>query len=107
MAEVISGLTEGQKYIADGSFLLKSELEKDEAGMDINSDLPKPEGLFERIIQFSIQNAIWVLLFVCTWIAVGVYSYQNSRLMLYPILPIPKSRLILKPRVLLRLKSNN
>ncbi|WP_372491157.1 efflux RND transporter periplasmic adaptor subunit [Acinetobacter amyesii] len=29
--EVISGLTEGQKYIADGSFLLKSELEKDEA----------------------------------------------------------------------------
>ena len=30
--EVISGLTEGQKYIAQGSFLLKSELEKDEAG---------------------------------------------------------------------------
>ena len=30
--EVISGLPEGQKYIADGSFLLKSELEKDEAG---------------------------------------------------------------------------
>lgn len=30
--EVISGLTEGQKYITDGSFLLKSELEKDEAG---------------------------------------------------------------------------
>lgn len=30
--EVISGLTEGQKYIADGSFLLKSELEKGEAG---------------------------------------------------------------------------
>ena len=45
--------------------------------MDINSDLPKPEGLFERIIQFSIQNAIWVLLFICTWIAVGVYSYQK------------------------------
>lgn len=45
--------------------------------MDINSDLSKPEGLFERIIQFSIQNAIWVLLFVCTWIAVGVYSYQK------------------------------
>ena len=45
--------------------------------MDINSDLPKPEGLFERIIQFSIQNAIWVLLFVCTWIAVGVYSSQK------------------------------
>lgn len=45
--------------------------------MDINSDLPKPEGLFERIIQFSIQNAIWVLLFACTWIAVGIYSYQK------------------------------
>ena len=30
--EVISGLTKGLKYIADGSFLLKSELEKDEAG---------------------------------------------------------------------------
>ena len=45
--------------------------------MDINSDLPKPEGLFERIIQFSIQNAIWVLPFACTWIAVGIYSYQK------------------------------
>lgn len=45
--------------------------------MDNNSDLPKPEGLFERIIQFSIQNAIWVLLFACTWIAVGIYSYQK------------------------------
>lgn len=45
--------------------------------MGINQDLPRPEGLFERIIQFSIQNAIWVLLFVCTWIAVGVYSYQK------------------------------
>ncbi|WP_180004436.1 MULTISPECIES: efflux RND transporter permease subunit [unclassified Acinetobacter] len=42
-----------------------------------NTDLPKPEGLFERIIQFSIQNAIWVMLFVCTWIAVGIYSYQK------------------------------
>lgn len=30
--EVISGLKEGQKYISQGSFLLKSELEKDEAG---------------------------------------------------------------------------
>ncbi|MBI1452218.1 MULTISPECIES: efflux RND transporter permease subunit [Acinetobacter] len=42
-----------------------------------NKELPKPQGLFERIIQFSIQNAIWVMLFVCTWIAVGVYSYQK------------------------------
>lgn len=30
--EVISGLSEGESYISDGSFLLKSELEKDEAG---------------------------------------------------------------------------
>lgn len=30
--ELISGLNVGQKYIAQGSFLLKSELEKDEAG---------------------------------------------------------------------------
>ena len=45
--------------------------------MNTNSTLPKAEGLFERIIQFSIQNAIWVMLFVCTWIAVGVYSYQK------------------------------
>ena len=30
--EVISGLEAGQKYISQGSFLLKSELEKDEAG---------------------------------------------------------------------------
>ncbi|WP_180135200.1 efflux RND transporter permease subunit [Acinetobacter sp. YH12070] len=42
-----------------------------------NTNLPKPAGLFERIIQFSIQNAIWVMLFVCTWIAVGIYSYQK------------------------------
>ncbi|RKG46898.1 MULTISPECIES: efflux RND transporter permease subunit [Acinetobacter] len=42
-----------------------------------NTDLPKPEGLFERIIEFSIQNAIWVMLFVCTWIVVGIYSYQK------------------------------
>ncbi|WP_180114672.1 efflux RND transporter permease subunit [Acinetobacter sp. YH12063] len=42
-----------------------------------NTNLPKPEGLFERIIQFSIQNAIWVMLFVCTWIAVGINSYQK------------------------------
>ncbi|WP_180160266.1 efflux RND transporter permease subunit [Acinetobacter sp. YH12054] len=42
-----------------------------------NINLPKPAGLFERIIQFSIQNAIWVMLFVCTWIAVGIYSYQK------------------------------
>lgn len=30
--EVISGLSAGQKYVSQGSFLLKSELEKDEAG---------------------------------------------------------------------------
>ena len=39
--------------------------------------LPKPEGLFDRLIQFSIQNAIWVILFVATWIGVGIWSYQT------------------------------
>ncbi|MBL8281178.1 efflux RND transporter permease subunit [Acinetobacter junii] len=46
--------------------------------MDTNSSqLPKPEGLFDRIIQFAIRNAIWVMLFVMTWIAVGIWSYQK------------------------------
>ncbi|WGM25035.1 efflux RND transporter permease subunit [Acinetobacter pittii] len=46
--------------------------------MDINkSDLPKAEGLFDRIIQFSINNAIWVMMFVIAWIGVGIYSYQK------------------------------
>ncbi|MFY5897645.1 efflux RND transporter permease subunit [Acinetobacter pittii] len=46
--------------------------------MDINKpDLPKAEGLFDRIIQFSINNAIWVMMFVIAWIGVGVYSYQK------------------------------
>ncbi len=46
--------------------------------MDTNSSqLPKPEGLFDRIIQFAICNAIWVMLFVMTWIAVGIWSYQK------------------------------
>ena len=46
--------------------------------MDTNaSQLPKPEGLFDRLIQFAISNAIWVMLFVMTWIAVGVWSYQK------------------------------
>ena len=39
--------------------------------------LPKPEGWFDRIIQFSIQNAIWVMLFMVAWIGVGIYSYQK------------------------------
>ena len=46
--------------------------------MGINSSqLPKPDGVFDRIIQFAIHNAIWVILFVMTWIAVGVWSYQK------------------------------
>lgn len=40
-------------------------------------ELPKPQGIFDRIIQFSIRNAIWVMLFVIAWIGVGVYSYQK------------------------------
>lgn len=46
--------------------------------MDINKpDLPAAEGLFDRIIQFSINNAIWVMMFVIAWIGVGIYSYQK------------------------------
>ncbi|MFV7501216.1 efflux RND transporter permease subunit [Acinetobacter pittii] len=46
--------------------------------MDIDKpDLPKAEGLFDRIIQFSINNAIWVMMFVIAWIGVGIYSYQK------------------------------
>lgn len=46
--------------------------------MDINKpDLPEAEGLFDRIIQFSINNAIWVMMFVIAWIGVGIYSYQK------------------------------
>ena len=29
--------------------------------MNIKSDFPQAKGLFERIIQFCIQNAIWVM----------------------------------------------
>jgi cobalt-zinc-cadmium efflux system membrane fusion protein len=32
MAEVLSGLKEGERYAAKGSFLLKSELQKGELG---------------------------------------------------------------------------
>ncbi|MEL1783604.1 CusA/CzcA family heavy metal efflux RND transporter [Acinetobacter baumannii] len=46
--------------------------------MDINKpDMPEAEGLFDRIIQFSINNAIWVMMFVIAWIGVGIYSYQK------------------------------
>ena len=41
------------------------------------SALPKPEGLFDRLIQFAIKNAIWVMLFIIAWIGVGIYSYQK------------------------------
>ncbi|MCH4248550.1 MAG: CusA/CzcA family heavy metal efflux RND transporter [Acinetobacter populi] len=40
-------------------------------------NLPPAEGLFDRLIQFSIQNAIWVMLFVVAWIGVGIYAYKN------------------------------
>lgn len=47
--------------------------------MPINSqdDLFLSKGLFDRIIQFSIRNAIWVMLFVVAWIAIGIFSYQK------------------------------
>lgn len=45
--------------------------------MDTNQQLPEPHGLFEKIIQFSIHNAIWIILLTVVWIAVGIYSYQK------------------------------
>ncbi|WP_288391301.1 CusA/CzcA family heavy metal efflux RND transporter [uncultured Acinetobacter sp.] len=39
--------------------------------------LPPAQGLFDRLIQFAIQNAIWVLLFMVAWIGIGIYSYKN------------------------------
>ena len=47
--------------------------------MPINpqDDLFPSKGLFDRIIQFSIRNAIWVMLFVVAWIAIGIFSYQK------------------------------
>ncbi|EFF85399.1 cation efflux system protein CzcA [Acinetobacter sp. SH024] len=53
-------------------------MKKGRLSMDINKpDLPEVEGLFDRIIQFSINNAIWVMMFVIAWIGVGIYSYQK------------------------------
>ena len=45
--------------------------------LDADSALPQPEGLFDRLIQFSIKNAIWVMLFIVAWIGVGIYGYQK------------------------------
>lgn len=42
-----------------------------------NQDSVQVKGLFDRIIQFSIQNAIWVMLFIVAWIGVGIWSYQK------------------------------
>ena len=47
--------------------------------MDTNKTIkfPPAQSFFDRIIQFSIANAIWVMLFTLAWIAVGLYSYQK------------------------------
>ncbi|TXJ10283.1 MAG: CusA/CzcA family heavy metal efflux RND transporter [Acinetobacter sp.] len=39
--------------------------------------LENAQGWFDQLIQFSIENAIWVMLFVAAWIGVGIYSYQK------------------------------
>ena len=96
--EVVKGINPSQRYIAEGSFLLKSELEKERLSMDINKpELPKPEGLFDRVIQFAIQNAIWVMLFVLAWIGVGIWSYQKLPIDAVPDITNTQVRLILKP----------
>jgi hypothetical protein len=99
--EIQSGLTEKQQYVSQGSFLLKSEIEKERLSMDTKDklQLPPAEGLFDRIIQFSICNAIWVMLFVVAWIGVGIYSYKNCRLMPYLTLPTCRCRLTVRPRI--------
>lgn len=58
--------------------------------LDKDQELPQAEGLFDRLIQFSIKNAIWVILFIVAWIGVGVYSYQKLPIDAVPILPMSK-----------------
>ena len=52
-------------------------IDQDQDKLDSTAEMPPPVGLFDRIIQFSIKNAIWVMLFVVAWIAIGVWSYQK------------------------------
>ena len=52
-------------------------IDQDQDKLDSTAEMPPPAGLFDRIIQFSIKNAIWVMLFVVAWIAIGVWSYQK------------------------------
>ncbi|SSU24232.1 Putative silver efflux pump [Acinetobacter baumannii] len=71
--------------------------------MDINKpDLPKAEGLFDRIIQFSINNAIWVMMFVLSKgllirlkMPCLVFQIWN-RLVQFPDMVFLRSRLSLK-----------
>lgn len=46
-------------------------------GINSHETFPKPKGIFDSIIQFSIQNALWVMLFTLIWIGVGFFSYQR------------------------------
>ncbi|ESK39958.1 hypothetical protein P256_00397 [Acinetobacter nectaris CIP 110549] len=46
-------------------------------GTKHDDTFPKSKGIFDSIIQFSIQNALWVILFTLIWIAIGVFSYQR------------------------------
>lgn len=60
----------------------RSELQQSNADFEQSSSLNNADavqvtGWFDRIIEFSIQQAIWVMLFVVAWIAVGIYSYQK------------------------------
>ena len=54
----------------------KKAIQDQQKSKDDFQDLPI-EGWFDRLIQFSIKNAIWVMLFVVAWIVVGVWSYQK------------------------------
>ncbi|MCF9000008.1 efflux RND transporter permease subunit [Acinetobacter nectaris] len=46
-------------------------------GTKHDDTFPKSKGIFDSIIQFSIQNALWVILFTLIWIAIGIFSYQR------------------------------
>lgn len=49
----------------------------EKADLNASNALPPAQGIFDRVIQFSIRNAVWVMLFMLAWIAVGIYSYQK------------------------------
>ena len=75
--EVRKGLTANQSYASQGSFLRHMDTNPNSENKTANDDHLPVDGWFDRLIQFSINNAIWVMLFIVVWIVVGVWSYQK------------------------------